>query len=903
MIAIVLLKPNGTGGFEPALGFTTHSTAITKEGVSCLPGFLSSVGVFSNRANISQAQGCAPEAVEWSFDLTDWTGSVRRSVAILDGTAQLVGWRVNCYTSPDGSDDTWFGPVLGALAMEIVEAPVSDGTIAISCREAWVGNLQTVGLGAGDTRVGVVFGGAKVSVKSPDIGEPIDYQYSQVSPGLRTGRPHEATAVGVLSKTATAWETNVGNWRFRCRFSNSSSAWASYDRMLIFTHISSEMDSDQLGYQYICTTKDDADAIYSIFLIRQEISSALSYDVQQLGHTLFFQCSSPAESDALFAQMKAGLSSGQVFVAGSEYSEAVTDISQDLEDKIAVQTSRFFHAVEPDATKISAHAQATAFAPVVGWAKELSGWIADSGVVLPKGQVEMRDGVAYFAPSVTSADGFISSTLIPTEIAFQDGEWTRTDSDLAYYGSTASIPTNATSAASDALDSSTLAPTAGTSSFGIWGHLVYPSFSTANFGFRVRALDLDTATKYSRIYADQDIRLAIKSNGSAFALYGWPFNSDPIQGTGPLSVSSPMYLGIARNGGIENNEKQIFSDINGANAEPQFIINSSTGPGDDLYFYFQARSMSFYGASTLKFGSSYAVVQPAYSIPPADAITNFLSLAGADFVADVPTLRPPKSKWGRYFEPNLTYSDAARELAKEMWITLGRGTNGLIAGVEGEILQQPSITMGDRTDVITEPVVEYDQWAGEYKKKAYIAHVDEEYNSATPDRYFGGWDNGSDPAGYGMSIWNHCRKAYLHHGIRASETYQAPSIYDPDTMGRSWFGSRNGRTRTQWLSLQARYMTLRIRDASPSWWAGNTVQIPTSVAGWAGYNLTEFANQQLIVTEKSWDPMTLESSFEVAIPPAIPQIGDNLIQQTFDADDELIQQSFSLDDTLIQQVF
>ena len=102
--------------------------------------------------------------------------------------------------------------------------------------------------------------------------------------------------------------------------------------------------------------------------------------------------------------------------------------------------------------------------------------------------------------------------------------------------------------------------------------------------------------------------------------------------------------------------------------------------------------------------------------------------------------------------------------------------------------------------------------------------------------------------------------------------------------------------------MQARYMTVRIPETYPLWWAGNTVQIPTTVAGWSGYDLSEVAGVQLVVTAKTWAPVTLTTVFEVAMPPTVPGAGGDVIQQTAGAGDDLIQQTSSISDNILQQV-
>jgi hypothetical protein len=202
---------------------------------------------------------------------------------------------------------------------------------------------------------------------------------------------------------------------------------------------------------------------------------------------------------------------------------------------------------------------------------------------------------------------------------------------------------------------------------------------------------------------------------------------------------------------------------------------------------------------------------------------------------------------------------------------------------------------------VTEVTIQYAPNGSGYDKTAYIAHVDEVFDYTNPGRYFGGWDT-DDTTNQGYDLWMACRNAWKMHGRKRSETLEAPTVYDATVLGRMWLATHNGAPRICWLAYPPRFLTFKIRETVPQWWAGNQVVVPQTMASFAGYNLSAFVGQSLVVVSKEWDPLTLETTYEVILPPVVSDGVSNVIQQTLVGTDALIQQTLSGSDNLIQQI-
>lgn len=838
MICIILRQPNGNGTYTPRIGLTTSDSTVSIGGVNCVHGYLSSVSELSHRINISGARGATAEPIEWGFDLIDWETTARRSVGILDGSVQLVGWVASLYVLQP-STGIWSAAVLSETAFEIVGAPVKDGLISISCRERWIGNRQTVGFGTGTNRVGLVAGGRQVSVKTEEFSKPeaiprIDLAGDGTWKAGVPGAPIQ-TAVIAYAATSTIDYGNDQAWVwFRC---SSYTPWVKLRDLI-----------NSRGAEIVASGRKFATPI------RQQ-SGLYAWG----GYT------------------------------GGIYSVGVRVTADFVASEMPADIGIFFRA---------------ASSPIIGGAESLLGWVNGQKIVTPMADVTLSDFVVSAAPTLLLSDGFASMTRIDCSVSWDDPA-TAPSSRVAYYGNVSAIPGGGPSTpAWDSYAPTTLIPSGSPSTMTAWGWLDNSTLQV-KLPLRVHA-DPSEVSGFDALVIDVRAR-AIWHNASdecdVTTYYPWLSGGTNINlSPGEEHIEERPLLGYGA-----NINSQRFASLDDINSSAEASLQLQSVNATSAYGNIQIGNIHLYGISSFAFGSSYAVVQPGASpwwvapVNPAQAASDLLDAIGGTMAASNPSYSVPAANWGRAFDQSTTFIEAAKELADEFWFVLGRGANGTAAGSEGELPGPPSFTMGDRNDVVTEIVIEYDEWAGEFRRRAYIAHVDEAYDSGNPDRYFGGWD--TTGGGWGLTIWNACRKAWLHHGIKASETYQSPSISDPSTLGRMWANAqRSGRTRIGWLSMQARYMTVRIPETYPLWWAGNTVTIPTTVAGWSGYDLSEVAGVQLVVTEKTWDPVTLTTVFEVAMPPTVPGAGGDVIQQTASAGDDLIQQTSSISDNILQQV-
>lgn len=815
MICIVLKSPDGT----KSIGLSTDGTT-TRDGVTCLPGFLGSVSPLAHRANISRASGCLPEPIEWGFDLIDWTGLVRRSVGILDGSAQLVGWSADIY-----SDTT---VILGTSAFEVVGAVASDGLIQVSCRERWIGNRQTVGFGVRSDRVGLVAGGALVSVKTIDLPKPEPIPRIDLAGDgtWHSGVPGAPLGTAVIETRATKKD---------------------------------DFGGDQAWVWFRC-------AGYTEWYRLRELINSRGSEIVASG-----------------SKFATPIRQQYGYYAWASYTGGIYSIG--------VRVTADFVASE-DIGNIGIFFRSSS-APIVGGAGSLLGWINGDRIVDPMADVTLSDFVVSASPLHITADGFTSLTRIDCTVSWDDPS-TPPGSRVSYSGNVANIPGSGDSLPGwDSYNSTDLSQTGVPSTVTAWGNFDSVTLGQIDLCLRLSA-DSSNLEGFDGLIVDVRARSIWRNTGGPCnATTFFPWIASPIDVA--LNSGSEVTTEIPLLGSSANIKSQRFNDIASINSSALSGIVIRSLNASNAYANVQIGNIHLYGVSSLSFGSSYAVVQPGaspwWTSPrmPTQAAKDLLDAIGGSFASSAPSLAVSASSWGRYFDPSTTLFDAAKEIANEFWFFLGRGTNGTTAGEEGEILAHPSFTLGDRTDVVTEIVIEYDEWAGTYRRKAYIAHVDEAYDSTNQSRYFGGWDDDGAETGYGLAIWSACRKAWQIHGVQASETFQAPSIHSPGAIGRLWTSSYNGKSRAQWLALQSRYLTLQISETAPEWWAGNSVRIPTTVSDWSGYDLADVSSQYLICTEKTWDPMTLTTTFEVALPP-ISDIGtQRRIMQTLDATNRITQ--------------
>lgn len=825
MIAYILKSPDAT----QSLGFITGPTQ-TVNGVSCLGGYLEDVSEWSNRINISGAKGAIPEPVEFSFSLIDWTGLVRRSAAILSGASQLVGWTVEAWTSSAGSTTP---DSQSSLDIEVVSAVASGDSVAISCREKWVGVGATVGFGTGTNRVGLAVGAMEITVKVPEISDPVAIDYQRDS-GWKRGEFPSPTATPIPAYAPTS----------------------------------------------------------------------------KTGRVYSFQCAAGAGS-AFYLEII-----GQTcYITGSKRSEVVGSVAL-ISDRVDVTVSQEFADLEA-IEDVGIYSADRTMRPIIGGASSILGFVDRAQIVAPLGDSQLVDYVVSFAPRTLTPGGFACYTHVPAKLAYATPvRWGVNAGALVegtdYSGSIEDVATDATTEPAFDAIAADLAPAVPSSSMVMWASINSEALTEIkDLRLKMRVILDDPSQKFDAYDFDIKDRILVKNEGasgySPTATLGFPFSSAtfPEYTTPPLTCTvngdpstSTLYTyerGLRGPGGYKATQR--FDSIDAANESLGLVVRG----GFATMAQYQCCAVRVYGISTLSYGSSYAVVMPGESLwqspTPSDntpyrTCLNLLEANGLGLNPDpypliTQSYSVPASKWGMAFEQDTTILEAAKAIASEHWLTFGSG-NDTGYGVNS-ILEPPSFTLGDRLDVVTEPVVEYDYWAGEYRRRAYISHVDEVYDASKPDYYFGGWDSDDSPEGFGLALWNMCRAAYLFHGVQQSETYQFQSIRAADEVGKMWLSSRNGVARMRWLALQSRYITVKHPSSNPTAWAGNAMNFPADSAALAGYDLAEYAGTPLVITETSWDPITNIVTSELALPPVVDTYTGTRIVQTLGATDRITQ--------------
>lgn len=847
MIAIILRQPNGNGTYTARMGFTTGDTSVLLDGITCLPDYLESVSELAHRIDASRAMGAVPEPVEWSFDLIDWESTARRSVGILDGSVQLVGWVASLYVLPPGSG-VWSAAILSETAFEVIGAPVTDGTISISCCERWVGNASTVGIGSNGSVVGIVVGGLDVTVKTNELPEPVVIERVGVEqPNVWFGgSPRVQYGLYVPQTRATAKQVLAEGETF------AFICWNFDERDRLMALINAD------GAGIVATGKDFTSALVPFPSGAYAMSGSLA----------------PSYYPCVYVK-----------VALDFYnSEAATDVS------LYYRNPEF---------------------PIAAGASDLVGWIDNGRTATPvsDSSVDPTNTVLSTRPRILTPDGFTCLTRIDCNIAWAAGA-TPPYSEVDYFGRVKDIATAPGEAipAWSSYSAGDIKPDAGSSSFTFWGALNTTNRPIASIPLRIYA-NPENTSGFDGFMVDFQSRAVIRNttNSATSGKFSFPLTAIPdavrYADVGSTDESEFLLKGNSAYSGFQR-----AATLDAINALPDLRINYPASFPGYFYINYQIAAVHLYGVSNLSPGSAHAVVTPGPAPwwtsqrTPSEAAQDLLDAVGFPIAGiypiNAPSVVPTVSQWGRSFEPNVTLWGAASEICSEFWLYAGRDSATIAtAAADGEILGPPAFTLGDRNDTATEFVIEFDEWAGSYRQRAYIAHVDEAYDYTNPGRYYGGF------GAWGLNLWNACHAAWMHHGAKIERTIQMPSVRDPELMGKLWAQStRGGLARIRWASLQSRYVTFRIAETVPTWWAGDAVYIPTVAAGLAGYDLTQYASVPLIVTSKAWDPMTLETTLEVALPPTIPASGGTVIQQTFNASDDPIQQTPNFTDDLIKQV-
>ena len=831
MICYVFGRPVGDGTYTPELGFTTAGVDTLIGEVICRPDFLADVGTFSSTIDVSQAQGNAPQALKHSFALIDSDGDVRRSIGVFDGSLRLVGWQVLVYVSETNLGDP---QLLDSPASFIVtEAPVNGESITINIESAWGLNLSTCAFGDGDAAVGLVAGGHEVTVQTVELDLPDPIQFDGWSDWF-VGNP-ATSGVSPVQATKGTYKTVIGG--------------------------------DSHYIQFRCSSMDSA----------QQLLSRLTSD------------------------------GSQIIARGSQFSCLVNGIYAGFlwgkpgEKGVAVGVPSWFYDFEDpkDVELIDIGGNSSA---IVAGAASVSGFLDDDGrTVTPLGSYSTPSSyVTAFNPRSGSAAGFLCYTLVPCKVAFAANP--SSAEDAIYYGSTELVNTDGSSDPGfDALDSS-LQPTGTPTGISSWGDSV--DWTTGSMEFKLKVVLDDPSVTFPRYFLDLHTRFSatasIPYTGPQPIVYRDAYVREDLLAT---HTSGNDLLTIERElqGAGVYLPNQTYASLDEINDGAYGLIAGMSAGLGAVYFNWQISALRLYGISSLSYGSAWAVVTPGASpwwgsalgpIQTANALANSVGVEGT---FSSPSNVVAASEWGEFFEPDMTRIDAAVSLCKEFWGIIGTGENNVDATGYGEVIAPPGLALGSTEDVITLPTIEYAYWKGAYTKKAYIANVDQDFDIARQDEFFGGWDD-DDSTGYGLAIWSSCRRAWQSHGFLISKNFEAPGVFNASTLGRMWSqAKRNGVARIDWLSLQPRFLTLKVRETLPTWWAGNTVKVPTAMAEFAGYDMTEFDGQALVCVSKEWDPMSLSSTFEVILPPVIPQPSSDRIIGQHDAVDRITEDHTATD--------
>ena len=820
MIHLVLRSPNGDGTYSDALGMTTDNVPHTINGVVCLPGIIGSdsVSQMESQIDISQARGNVSQGVSWSFDILDWTGSARRSVGILDGGTRFVGWRVAMYLDDAGSSTTLDAVGGSADAFQIHDVEANGTRVTLSVVSAWTLRGDTVGLASGESVVGLVAGPHEVSVPTQALPEPVALEYD-ASNALKEGSPNAPIQANELRAAATG----------------------------------------------------------------KDAYNSISY--------FLFACSSSTEASRLFNSILDAVGNGGAFITGSKYSEPVAGmVFINSGATLCVSVSQVFYDAE-DAGDVMIRS-ATVGAAIAGGVSSIVGFYSDGRTVLPVGSSSVNsDFVLSYTPTHLLANGFAAFTVIPSHIAYDPaGVVPPNASEVEYYNVTSDIWTDGRAPGPYVIP----ARPNTSSHYSAWvtTNVANQDPGGLTMPFRIIPDEIDLSG-FTGFVVDVAGKFSIKNVNAEASVYFTlhePFSSaatiskevDGQDGTNEyIATYGPYSLGLWP-------QSRRFSSVDAANATGTLSANRGAY-SLNAYLQYEIQGITLYGESTLSFGSNYAQVQPGASPWWASPLNSPQTAAALlDVVAPTATPNIPASAlggplilsgFGQYIAPDDTFISSAVKLCEEFWTILcPDGADGANGAGAGEKPVAPTFALGAVEDIVTEPVIEYAPVAGSYTGRAYIAHVDEEFDAENASRFYGGWGKGADdsefPGGdYGYMIWRTCREAYKVHGIRRAATYQFDGVHFAGNVGGYWFEAmRNGARRIEWLAYQPRFVTFKIREnAPPTWWAGNAVTIPTTMAGFAGYDFSAFSTDPVIVTSKRFDPVTMGTEYEVALPPVVPE--------------------------------
>ena len=850
-LRIVLSFPNGDGTFTPAMAMTSNDVAETvttsiagvAQEVYYSPNRIGSVGEMANRIDISQAKGGVPQAIEWSFTVIDWDGFERVSTTLFDGTARFVGWEVTVLLPGTSS----------SVDLAVLNAAAGQDSLSFNCISRFELVNRLCAFGASDNQVGLVVGGHDVSVPTNGAAEPIKITRN-VSSTLFTGNPSAATVFINSSDTATSKVTPVPG------------------------------DDERLFF-FACADKPTANAfLLSLIEICQTSSATISGN--EITNNL-----SISGGVGSFRTFSITTFPGNVTTWG-----VVVSVSQDFYDTESSENVRLYKASTEGA--------------ICAGASRIIGFEQDGRVSIPEGDNVISGGVLTFKPSNLLADGFASYSIIPATITWRPEGIYSPNAYRKYYGDTANIRTDGVDPGEfDDYSETTLDPVSPTR-FTIWSEIQSPKYQLAELPLEVYTEPLEW--KPDRIFVDMKARFVAKNvTISADSLrYDFPYTKATPTDTPKLLPGESFSRGFALSGAGFKNSDLKFSSIEDVNASGAYSVRTTGAASGSLYANFQLLAVVIYGQTTLSFGANQAVVTPgagpldapegAYparqtgGVTLPEAAACILSANGyypqntGNYPAStLPTWTPAASAVGQYLPPTVSFIEAAEKLAQDSWAVFALD---YIAGTGEplELPETPSIELGQDTDVITEPSIEFKSFGGTYLARAYIANVDREFDATNPSAFYGGW--GTAPAGaeeaegteYGYLIWQRCRAAYKAHGIKRGQAYQFDGIHDAQTMGRMWWESkRNDARRIDWLAFHPRYMTFSIKKTSVEGWAGTQMTLPQSMATFAGYDVSEWGPTQYAdratAVAVSVDPMAMTCKITVALPPIVSDGHDTQI--------------------------
>lgn len=843
MVRIVLSEPDRDGVFTPQLAVTTsdETEALTfslygvSHTVTAYANRLGSVGKLSNRIDISQAMGGVPQAVTFDFDLIDWDGFGRVSISLFEAAARFVGWEVSLIV--DNADP---------INLAVKNCSTNGDTISFQCCSRYEITSRPCAFGAGGQQVGLVVGGHDVSVETAGLPEPAVI-LRKVSGASFTGRP--GAPVVFLDDADAATKkipTVVGD----------------PDRLIFFA----------------CADKPTADA----FVLR------LIDICRNAGATI------SGEDLSLPLSIAGGIGSFWAFATSIVPAGGSAITTWGI---VVNVTSAFYDSEDVDKVKLFEGASGGAICAGGG---RLIGFEEDGRISLPEGTTTIADGVLSFQPTNLAPNGFVSYSILPSTIVWQAG-YSTPSSLRKYYGDSADIRTDGTDPGGFDTYSASNLDSISPTRFTVWATLQNTGAPVARLPFRAYVEPIDWTP--DRVIVDMKAQIVTKSDptiGSFPVLYDIPFTqAGPVE-SGEDDANRVFVKTWALQGQGFKTSDFTFDDIADLNSHGEYTANFPYAVAGNFYVNFQLLAVTVYGQTNLSFGSNSAVVTPGagpldapegtfparatggVTLPEAAACILsangwFPQSPGNYPVGTVPTWTPSASAVGEYLEPSLSFIGAAEKLARESWAIFALEQNAL--GTSDELPEPPTITLGQDTDIVTEPTIEYQSFGGKYLGKAYISNVDQVFDATNPSAFYGGW--GLAPAGaeeaegtdYGYLIWQRCRAAFLAHGIKRGESYQFDGIHDAATMGRMWWeAKRNGFRRIDWLAFHPRYMTFSVKRFAGWGWAGSSTRLPQTMAGGAGYDVAAWGplyNDAVTVAAVDADPMTGATTFSVALPPVV----------------------------------